>query len=172
MNTAALNAVQVLLARLGITPEQLLGTEHTTNKSMPTFREYIDKVSTAVSTGTRHTYETYWRRIIDVWGDRRLDEPTPLEIKQLCENTKGYVVIRKNSRGGHSAAEHLISAFRCIYRHAAADGLILDTDNPAIRVEKPRRLPSTRRAIPDHRLAEIIKLARTTGNDPNSTLYY
>jgi integrase/recombinase XerC len=166
MSTDDLNAVRILLTRLGITPEQLLGTEHAANGYMPTFREYINQVSSAVPIGTRHAYETYWRRIIDAWGDRRLDEPTPLEIKQFCENIKVCVVIRKNSRGGRCAVEHLISAFRCIYRHAAADGLILDADNPAIRVAKPRRIPSTRRAIPDHRLAEIIKLARTTGNDP------
>jgi integrase/recombinase XerC len=166
MNTADLNAVKILLARLGITPKQLLGTERAANKYMPTFREYITQVSSAVSAGTRHAYGTYWRRIIDAWGDRRLNEPTSVEIKQLCEQFKDEVVVRKNSRGGRSATEHLIGALRCIYRHATMDGLILDADNPAIRVAKPRRLPSTRRAIPDHRLAEIITIAATTGNDP------
>jgi hypothetical protein len=33
-------------------------------------------------------------------------------------------------------------------------------------VAKPRRLPSTRRAVPDTRLAEINQAAATTGNDP------
>jgi integrase/recombinase XerC len=33
-------------------------------------------------------------------------------------------------------------------------------------VAKPRRLPSTRRAVPDARLAEINHVAATTGNDP------
>ncbi|MCA1695753.1 MAG: site-specific integrase [Actinobacteria bacterium] len=151
---------------MGITPEQLLRTEHTATTHMPTFREYISQVSDAVPIGTRRAYQTYWQRIIDTWGDRRLDEPTPLEIKKLSESVKACAVTRKNSRGGRSAAEHLIAALRCLYRHAAADGLITDADNPAIRVPKPRRLPSTRRAIPDHRLAEIIKIAATTGNDP------
>ena len=32
---------------------------------------------------------------------------------------------------------------------------------------KPRRLPSTRRAVPDTRLAEINQVAATTGNDPD-----
>jgi integrase/recombinase XerC len=166
MNAADLEAARLLLARMGITPEQLLGTTHTANRYMPTFREYIDQVADAVPTGTRRAYKTYWRRIVDAWGDRRLDEPTPLEIKQLCESGKGSVVIRKNSRGGRSATEHLIAALRCIYRHAIADGLVINANNPAIRVAKPRRLPSTRRAIPDARLAEIIKIAATTGNDP------
>lgn len=166
MNDADLEAARLLLARMGITPEQLLRTEYTANTHMPTFREYIGQVSDAVPIGTRRAYQTYWRRIIDTWGDRRLDEPTSLEIKQLCERLKDHVVARKNSRGGRSATEHFIAAFRCIYRHAAMDGLILDADNPAIRVAKPRRFPSTRRAIPNHRLAEIIKIAGTTGNDP------
>lgn len=166
MNDADLEAARLLLARMGITPEQLLRTEHTANTRVPTFREYIGQVSDAVPIGTRRTYQTYWRRIIDTWGDRHLDEPTSLEIKQLCERLKDDAVARKNSRGGRSATEHLIAAFRCIYRHATMDGLILDADNPAIRVAKPRRLPSTRRAIPNHRLAEIIKISGTTGNDP------
>jgi integrase/recombinase XerC len=166
MSDPDIETVRLLLARMGITPEQLLKTAHPANAYMPTFREYIGQVSDAVPIGTRRAYQTYWRRIIEAWGDRHLDKPTPLEIKQLCESVKGRVITRKNSRGGRSATEHLIAAFRCIYRYAAADGLIPDADNPAIRVAKPRRLPSTRRAIPNHRLAEIIKIAATTGNDP------
>jgi integrase len=115
-------------------------------------------------------YDTYWRRIVEVWGDRRLDEPTPLEIKQLAEEVKAHVVVRKNARGGRSAAEHLIAALRCLYRHAVADRLIDESDNPATRVPKPRRLASTRRALPDTRLAEINDVAGTTGNDPELDL--
>ena len=166
MNHADLQAARLLLARMGITAEQLLATERTANTHMPTFREYISQIVDAVPSGTQRAYATYWRRIINTWGDRRLNEPTPLEIKQLCERLKDNVVVRKNSRDGRSATEHLIAAFRCIYQHATMDGLILDADNPATRVAKPRRLPSTRRAIPDHRLAEIITIAATTGNDP------
>ncbi|HEX3961352.1 MAG TPA: hypothetical protein VHZ03_32810, partial [Trebonia sp.] len=39
-------------------------------------------------------------------------------------------------------------------------------DNPARKVDKPRRLPSTRRAVADTRLAEINQVAATTGDDP------
>jgi site-specific recombinase XerD len=168
MNAADLDAARLLLARMGITPEQLLAAADPTDSvPMLTFRDYIAQVSAAVPEGTRRAYATYWRRIEDTWGNRRIDEPTPLEIKQLCEQTKGHVIVRKNSRGGRSATEHLIAAFRCLYRHAAADRLIADADNPALRVQKPRRLPSNRRAIPHHRLAEINHTAATTGNDPD-----
>ena len=46
------------------------------------------------------------------------------------------------------------------------DGLIAEADNPARKVAKPRRLPTTRRAVPDTRLAEINEVAATTGDDP------
>jgi hypothetical protein len=73
---------------------------------------------------------------------------------------------RRNARGGRSAAEHLVAALRCVYRHAEDDKLISAADNPARKVAKPRRLPSTRQAIPDTRLAEINQVAATTENDP------
>ncbi|NIH80685.1 tyrosine-type recombinase/integrase [Amycolatopsis viridis] len=73
---------------------------------------------------------------------------------------------RRNACGGRSAGEHLIAALRCLYRHAEDDGLIDPADNPATKVAKPRRLPSTRRAVAHTRLAEINHVAATTGNDP------
>jgi len=75
-------------------------------------------------------------------------------------------VSRRTGRGVRSAAENFIGALRCLYRQAEDDGLIGKKDNPASKVEKPRRLPSTRRAIADTRLAEINQVAATTGDDP------
>lgn len=169
MKDAELEVARLLLARLGVTPEQLL-KEHAHSRPVPTLREYIDRVSAAVPAGTRRVYDTYWRRVIEVWGERRVDEPTPLEIKQLAEQVKQQVVVRKNSRGGRTAAEHLVASLRCVYQHALADGLITESDNPAMRVPKPRRLSSTRRALPDARLAEINQVAGSTGNDPELDL--
>ena len=47
-----------------------------------------------------------------------------------------------------------------------ADRLMSADANPARKVTKPRRLPSTRRAVPDTRLADINQVAVSTGNDP------
>jgi integrase/recombinase XerC len=104
--------------------------------------------------------------VVEQWGDRGINEPTPSEIRQLVQHVRANVVPRRNSRGGRSAAEHLIAALRCMYKHAEEDGLINPADNPARKVEKPRRLPSTRRAVADKRLAEINHAAATTGDDP------
>ena len=167
MSNADLEAAALLLARMGVTAEQLLAAAAPGRTDVPTFREYIEQLSSAVPASTRRAYATYWRRIADEWGDRRINEPTPTEIQRLCEDQKPHVVMRRNTRGGRSATEHLISALRCLYRHAVADNLITERDNPAARVPKPRRLPSTRRAIPDHRLAELFAVAATTGDDPD-----
>ncbi len=164
-SAADIDAARLLLTRLGVSAADLLVAAEERIPA-PTFAEYIPIVWAAVADGTRRVYESYWNRIVEHWGTRHLDEPTPSEIQQLAEHIKTNVVTRRNARGGRSAAEHLIAALRCVYRHAENDGLIKAGDNPALKVAKPRRLPSTRRAVPDIRLAEINQVAATTGNDP------
>jgi len=162
---AAVGAALLLLDRMGLSPADLVAVPRD-RPTVPTFAEYIPVVSAAVTSGTRRAYGSYWNRVIEHWGDRRLDEPSPSEIRQLMAYVKVHVVARRNARGGRGAAEHLVAALRCLYRHAQDDGLITEADNPARKVAKPRRLPSTRRAVADTRLAEINHAAATTGNDP------
>jgi integrase len=133
---------------------------------VPTFAQYIPIVSASVSEGTRRVYGTYWTKILRHWADRRLDDVTPSDIRALREHIKTDVVPRRNARGGRGAAEHVIAALRCVYRRAEDDRLITADANPARKVDKPRRLPSTRRAVPDTQLAQINAIAATTGNDP------
>jgi len=162
---AAADAALLLLERMGLSPADLLAAARD-RPDVPTFAEYVPVVSAAVSAGTRRAYGSYWNRVIGHWGQRRLDEVTPSEIRQLMAHVKTHVVARRNARGGRSAAEHLVAALRCLYQRAVDDGLIAEADNPARKVAKPRRLPSTRRAVPDTRLAEINQVAAATGNDP------
>ena len=79
---------------------------------------------------------------------------------------KTHVVARRNARGGRTATEHLVAALRCLYRHAEDDGYITPNENPARKADKPRRLPSTRQAVTDDRLAEICQAAADRGDDP------
>jgi site-specific recombinase XerD len=158
-------AALVLLERMGLSPADLVATPRD-RAVVPTFAEYVPVVSAAVSAGTRRAYGSYWNRIVEHWGTRRLDEPTASDIRQLMTWVKTHVVARRNARGGRSAQEHLVAALRCLYRRAVEDGLIAEADDPARKVAKPRRLPSTRRAVPETRLAEINQVAATTGDDP------
>jgi integrase/recombinase XerC len=163
---AVVEAALVLLERMGLTPADLAAVPQQFRKLAPTFAEYVPVVSAAVSAGTRRAYGSYWNRVLEHWGDRRLDEPTPSEIRQLMAYVKTHVVARRNARGGRGAEEHLVAALRCLYQRAVDDGLIAAADNPARKVAKPRRLPATRRALPDNRLAQINEIAAATGDDP------
>ena len=162
---AVIDAALVLLERMGLSPADLAAVPRG-RPSVPTFAEYVPAVAATVSAGTRRAYGTYRNRVTGHWGARHLDEPTPAEIRQLMAQVKAGVVARRNARGGRSAQEHLVAALRCIYRHAQDDGIITEAGNPARKAAKPRGLPSTRRAVADTRLAEINKVAATTGNDP------
>ena len=162
---AVVEAALVLLERMGLTPADLAATSQS-RPEVPTFAEYVPVVAAAVSTGTRRAYGSYWNRVIEHWGARRLDEPTPSEIRHLMAYVKTHVVARRNARGGRSAEEHLVAALRCLYQRAVDDGLIAEAGNPARKVAKPRRLPTTRRALPDTRLAQINEVAAATGDDP------
>ncbi len=141
---AVVDAAMLVLERMGLTPADLLAAP-AARPPVPTFAEYIPVVSALVSDGCRKAYGSYWNRVTDQWGSRPIDEPTPSEIRQLVQHVRANVVPRRNSRGGRSAAERLIAALRCMYKHAEEDGLIDPADNPARKVGKPRRLPSTHR---------------------------
>jgi len=158
-------AARMLLEKMGISPTDLLSAPAAPQEA-PAFADYIPRVSEAVSAGTRRVYGTYWNRVIQAWGPRPVTSVTALEISQLAEQVKASVVERRNARGGRGAAEHLIAALRCLYKHAIADGILTEDQNPAARVPKPRRLRSTRRALPDNRLEEISQVAASTGDDP------
>ena len=147
VGNCGISASPVTLAGNPPDPMNLLGERDAFR--YPTFADYVPVVSATVTDGTRKAYGSYWNRIVDQWGARRLDEPTPSEIKQLVAYVKANVVPRRNARGGRSAAENLIAALRCLYKRAEEDGFIDERDNPARKVAKPRRLPSTRRAVAD-----------------------
>ena len=114
---AAVDAALQILERMGMSPDDLTVTPRQ-RTAVPTFADYVPVVSAGVSHGTRKAYGSYWNRVTEQWGARRLDEPTPSEIRQLVAYVKAHVVPRRNARGGRGAAENLIAALRCLYRHA------------------------------------------------------
>ena len=119
---AVVEAALVLLERMGLSPADLTAVPQA-RKPVPTFAEYVPVVSAAVSARTRRAYGSYWNRVTEQWGGRRLDEITPSEIRQLMAWVKTHVVARRNARGGRSAEEHLVAALRCLYQRAVEDRL-------------------------------------------------
>ena len=159
------DAALLLLARLGLTPDDLMAGA-ASQAPVPTFAQFVPKVAAAVTAGTLKAYGSYWNRVVQRWGARRLDEPSPLEIEQLGKQIRAERVQRRNGRGGSGAEENFVAAMRCLYRRAVANGLIAEAQNPAARVAKPRRQASLRQALRDDRLAEINRVAASGGDDP------
>ena len=92
---AAVEAALVVLKSMGLSLDDLTAAPRD-RAAVPTFAEYVPVVSGAVSTGTRRAYGTYWNRVVERWGGRRLDEPTPSEIRQLMTLVKAGAVQRRN----------------------------------------------------------------------------
>jgi integrase/recombinase XerC len=107
---ATVDAALLVLKSMGLSLEDLTAAPGQ-RSAVPTFAEYVPVVSAAVTDGTRRAYGTYWNRITEQWGGRRLDEPTPSEVRQLMKLVKANAVQRRNGRGGRSPQEHLVA--RC-----------------------------------------------------------
>jgi integrase len=152
------------LARLGVTVGDLLAAEAPA-RVVPTFAEYLPRVIAAAGPGARRTYATYWNRMILAWGPRRLDEVIASDIEALQWKATTAARRRHGERGGRHAGEHIIAAARAVYNRAIADGILTAAHSPAHRVAKPRRLPSTRRALVPTELEEINNAARRSGDD-------
>lgn len=157
-----------LLDQLGVTLADLQqDTSHNDNDraEMPTVAEYLPRVAAAAGPGAQRTYGSYWDRMAAAWGDQPLDAIAASDIEALQRRIAGTARSRRNSRNGRHAGEHVIAAARAVYNRAIADRLIGPDASPAHQVAKPRRLPSTRRALTAHELDQINQAARTSGND-------
>jgi integrase len=132
---------------------------------VPTLAQYLPQVIAAAGPGARRAYGTYWQRMAAAWGSRPLDTIAASDIEALQRETAATARCRRNSRSGRHSGEHLIAAARAVYNRAIADGLIDPLASPAHRVVKPRRLPSTRRALTPEELTQINLVAPTSGND-------
>ncbi len=75
---AAVGAALLILEPMGLSPDDLTAASRQ-RLPVPTFADYVPVVSAAVTDGTRRAYGSYWNRITERWGARRLDEPMPSE---------------------------------------------------------------------------------------------
>ncbi|GIE90719.1 tyrosine-type recombinase/integrase [Actinoplanes regularis] len=131
-----------------------------------TVRQFLPQVVAASTPSSRRTYGTYWTRMVELWGDRRVDSIRATDVEALQQQCAAHArPRRRNYRGGRHAGENANSAARAYFRRAEADGIIPVGSSPAQQVPKLRRLPNSRRALLPWELQAIIEVARTTGND-------
>src|SRR5260370_42300849 len=106
-----LEAARLLLERMGISPVDLLDVR-AARPAAPTFAEYAPVVAAAVSPGTRRAYGPYWNRVVQAWGERRIDETLPSEVEPLRAQGQAHVVAQRNAPARPSAAGHRVAALR------------------------------------------------------------
>jgi integrase/recombinase XerC len=167
--TQDLDAARLLLWRLGVDPADLIGhapADNAERPPMPTLGEWIPVVAGLVSPSTASSYGSYWKKAEARWGERPMDTITATELKAMAEHVRSTARVRRNSRGGRNAAENFIAAMRCLYKHLVNDGRLDERANPAMRVTKPRRNASTRRALAANRVSELNDVVTSTGDDP------
>jgi integrase/recombinase XerC len=92
---AAVDAALLVLKSMGLSLADLTAAPGQ-RAPVPTFAGYVPVVSATVTSGSRKAYGSYWDRVAEQWGTRRLDEPTPSEIKQLVAYVRANVVPRRN----------------------------------------------------------------------------
>ncbi|HEX8344838.1 MAG TPA: site-specific integrase [Actinoplanes sp.] len=132
----------------------------------PTVRQYLPRVAAAASPASARTYSTYWARMVDLWGDQPVSSIRATDVEALQRSCAARARPReRNYRGGRHAGENANAAARAFFRRAEADGIIPVGSSPAHQVPKPRRLPSTRRALLPWELQAITETVRTSGND-------
>jgi integrase len=161
---ARIATARQLLMQLGVTIAELQD-DLDQRPGVPMIAEYLPRVAAAAGPGAQRTYGTYWARMTAAWGDRPLNTIAASDIEALQRQIAATALSRRNGRGGRHAGEHLIAAARAVYNRAIADGILDAAASPAHRVVKPRRLPSTRRALTATELEQINLAARTSGND-------
>jgi integrase/recombinase XerC len=66
---AELEAARLLLSKMGISPDELLGTAAPAVQA-PTFSEYIPGLVETVSPGSRKTHLTHWNRLVERWPNQ------------------------------------------------------------------------------------------------------
>jgi hypothetical protein len=96
---AVVEAALLLLERMGLSPADLAAVPQN-QPPVPTFAEYVPVVAGAVTAGTRRAYGPYWNRVLEHWADRRLDEPSPSEIRALMAHVKTHVVAAATPAAG------------------------------------------------------------------------
>jgi integrase/recombinase XerC len=152
------------LGAMGLSIDDLIAAGQGHDKPIVTIAEYLPQVEAAATDGKKRTYATYWRLLANQHGSKPLTEVKTSTLQALSLFAKKHAVQRSNSRNGTSAQESCVSAMRCFFAVAVADGLI--EKSPATELKKPTRQPSDRRGFSDEEVVTLYKVTSTGGDDP------
>jgi integrase len=132
--------------------------------SVPTVREYLTTVQAVCSEGAAETYTAYWKLMVRMIGDLPLDSVKASDLKKVATCARKNCVKRSNSRDGLGAEENCVGAMRNFFAAAVNDALL--DENLALKVPKPHRRSSRRRALTADEQVELYDATVGGGDDP------
>jgi len=161
MTPSALRARIVLaeLETLGLTVEDLLDVRSgepastVTASCVPTVAAYVDVVRESYEARSRRTYNSYWRLMVELVGDKLLTQVTVDDLLGVADEAVRRAKRRRAGSTGRASRESCVGAMRAVFARAHKTGLV--ASNPALLIDKPRRLPNRRRALNRNELADV-----------------
>ena len=156
---------------MGLTLDDLIAAAgRTAIPSMcgPTVAEYVPVVAAGYQPRTRRTYNSYWTLTVELLGDRALAAVTVEELLTVAEEAASRARARRPGSDGRASRESCVAAMRAIFTRASKAGLV--QTNPALLVDKPRRLPNRRRALNEKEVDQVWQAVASTSRDPELDL--
>lgn len=156
---------------LGLTVDDLVAVAAagpTERSSVPTVSEYIERITPTFTPGTLRNYRSYWRLAEAEFGERPIDTISVDDCEAVVLRAARRAAKRRSVTAGRSPKENCVAALRALFRKAQRANLIVE--NPALSVDKPRRLPNRRRGLTEHELIEALEAVRTATRDPDLDL--
>lgn len=161
---------QVALAELeamGLTVDDLVvaaGRDRSAPPPKRTVAEYLPVVAAGYKPRTRRTYNSYWILMVELIGDRPLDQVTVEDVLAVADEAERRAKQRRVGSDGRASSESCVAAARAVFTRALKAGHV--AANPALLVEKPRRLPNRRRALTNAELDDVWAAVTATTRDP------
>jgi integrase len=152
---------------MGLTLDDLLavaGRQATSHRAGPTVADYVPVVAEGYQARSRRTYNSYWRLTVELLGDIALDRVTVDDVITVVDEAARRAKRRRIGSDGRASRESCVAALRAVFTRAHRAGLV--QSNPALLVDKPRRLPNRRRALNQTELNDLWVAAAATTRDP------
>lgn len=168
MNPDLEQVLRAVATQVGATREDLTRIAHTLGESrVPTVVEFVPVTRRLLKGRTADTYAPHLDRLADVFGDRRLDDITLLDLEQAAVDVRADALTKAASRHGYGAKESFVNATRFFFGCAVKSGHL--RENPAVGLARPRRRRSPRRALSADEFNSLFSTVVATSRTPNST---
>lgn len=169
MNRESEEALRAVAMQFGATCEDLERIGRRLGASaVPTLASFAPEARRLLSGRTADTYGHHIDRLVAEFGDRRLDQITPLELERLALEARNTALSRRDARHGFGAQESFVNATRFVFACALRSGHL--GQNPAASLRRPRRRRSIRRALSAEELSALFQAVVATSRDPDLDL--